>query len=131
MENTPKIRLSHSTCSIERSIAFYRDGLGFEILDRYDEQDGWNGVIFGHRGWPYQIEVSQRRNEEEPHRSGSTTTFVVFCIPEDDLWQQRLSALYAAGFMQVPPPALYKDGCACYEDPDGYRVVLRKGRWKK
>ena len=33
---------------------------------------------------------------------------------------------------RVPVPDLYNDGAsACYEDPDGYRVVLRKGFWKK
>jgi hypothetical protein len=32
----------------------------------------------------------------------------------------------------VPLPSLYDDGASvCYEDPDGYRVILRKGKWKK
>ena len=54
MENIPKLRFAHPTDNLERSIFFYRDGLGFEILDRYTEQQGWDGVIFGHRDWPYQ-----------------------------------------------------------------------------
>ena len=43
MENTPKLRFSHPTDNLERSVNFYRDGLGFEILDRYTEQQGWDG----------------------------------------------------------------------------------------
>ena len=35
MENIPKLRFAHPTDNLERSIFFYRDGLGFEILYRY------------------------------------------------------------------------------------------------
>ena len=132
MENTPKLRISHPTDNIDRAIAFYRDGLGFDVLDRFEEQQGWDGVIFGHRNWPYQIEVTYRRGQDTAPRAASQFDCLVFCIPEGEQWEKRMHALFDAGFSQVPPPELYNDGsCACYEDPDGYRVLLRKGVWKK
>ena len=132
MQNTPKLRISHPTANLDQAMRFYRDGLGFEILDRFEEQQGWDGIIFGHRDWPYQIEISCKRDDAEVPRSSTTDTVLVFSIPEGDYWESRLKALFDAGFTQVPPPVLYNDGqSACYEDPDGYRVVLRKGKWKK
>ena len=41
----PKIRLSRSTNNLEKLINFYCNGLGFEVLDRYEAQVGWDGVI--------------------------------------------------------------------------------------
>ena len=116
MDAQPKLRLSRPTNHLEAILSFYVDGLGFEILDRFDNQQGWDGVILGHRDWPYQFEFTARRDES-----------VV-----GEYWQKRLKALFEAGFQQVTPPQLYADeGTATYEDPDGYRVVLRCGRWKK
>jgi catechol 2,3-dioxygenase-like lactoylglutathione lyase family enzyme len=132
MENTPKVRLSRPTNNLERDILFYRDGLGFDILDRFVEQHGLDGVIFGHRGWPYQIEVVSRSDEKEVPRAPSADMAMIFSIPEPENWEARLKALFDAGFSPVPLPSLYDDGASvCYEDPDGYRVILRKGKWKK
>lgn len=78
MENIPKLRFAHPTDNLERSIFFYRDGLGFEILDRYTEQQGWDGVIFGHRDWPYQIEISQKRGTDPVPRNATVNHFLVF-----------------------------------------------------
>lgn len=113
-------------------LKLYVDGLGFEVLDRFDNQQGWDGVILGHRDWPYQFEFTARRDESVVPPAPTPEHFLVFCIPEGEYWQKRLKALFEAGFQQVTPPQLYADeGTATYEDPDGYRVVLRCGRWKK
>ena len=103
MDAQPKLRLSRPTNHLEAILSFYVDGLGFEVLD--------------------QSVVPPAPTPEH---------FLVFCIPEGEYWQKRLKALFEAGFQQVTPPQLYADeGTATYEDPDGYRVVLRCGRWKK
>ena len=50
MDAQPKLRLSRPTNHLEAILSFYVDGLGFEVLDRFDNQQGWDGVILGHRG---------------------------------------------------------------------------------
>lgn len=132
MDAQPKLRLSRPTNHLEAILSFYVDGLGFEVLDRFDNQQGWDGVILGHRDWPYQFEFTARRDESVVPPAPTPEHFLVFCIPEGEYWQKRLKALFEAGFQQVTPHQLYADeGTATYEDPDGYRVVLRCGRWKK
>lgn len=132
MDSVPKLRLSRSTNNLEKLIVFYCSGLGFEILDRYEQQNGWDGVICGHRDWPYQLEFSQKRETEDVPRAPTLNHFIVFSIPDDKEWKEVLARMFENGFRQVTNPQLYADpSTAAYEDPDGYRVVLRKGVWKK
>ena len=132
METVPKLRLSRSTNNLEKLINFYCNGLGFEVLDRYEQQFGWDGVICGHKGWSYQFEFSQKRNTEEVPGAPTPNHFIVISIPEESEWKQVLGRLFDAGYLQLSTPQLYADGnCAAYEDPDGYRVVIRRGKWKK
>lgn len=132
MDSLPKIRLSRPTNHLEAMIEFYGKGLGFDLLDRMDNQQGWDGVILGHRDWPYQFEFTSRRDGTIVPPAPTPEHFVVFCIPEGKLWEKRLEALFEAGYQQVTPPQLYADSnTATYEDPDGYRVVLVCGKWKK
>ena len=119
MDAQPKLRLSRPTNHLEAVLSFYVDGLGFEVLDRFDNQQGWDGVILGHRDWPYQFEFTARRDESVVPPAPTPEHFVVFCIPEGEYWQKRLKALFEAGYQQVTPPQLYADeGTATFEDPD-------------
>ena len=125
MDAQPKLRLSRPTNHLEAILSFYVDGLGFEVLDRFDNQQGWDGVILGHRDWPYQFEFTARRDESVVPPAPTPEHFLVFCIPEGEYWQKRLKALFEAGFQQVTPPQLYADeGTATYEDPAGRRQPL-------
>ena len=94
MDALPKLRLSRPTNHLEAVIAFYVDGLGFDVLDRFDSQQGWDGVILGHRDWPYQFEFTSRRDASVVPPAPTPEHFVVFCIPEGEHWERRLKALF-------------------------------------
>ena len=128
----PKLRLSRQTKDIELLLPFYRDGLGFEVLDRSENVDGMDTVLLGHKDWPYQFEFSQVRGSEGAPRAPSAEHYRVF--EEEEHWSARLAAMFQAGVPQVTPPVQYVNGkwpCVAYEDADGYRVVLVHGKWKK
>ena len=40
MQNCPKLRMSRQTKDVELLLPFYRDGLGFDVLDRSENVDG-------------------------------------------------------------------------------------------
>ena len=65
----PKLRLSRQTKDIELLLPFYRDGLGFEVLDRSENVDGMDTVLLGHKDWPYHFEFSQVGGSEGAHRA--------------------------------------------------------------
>ena len=134
MTAVPKLRLSRQTKDIELLLPFYRDGLGFEVLDRSENVDGMDTVLLGHKDRPYQFEFSQVRGDEIAPRAPSSEHYRVFCIEEEEHWSSRLSAMFQAGVPQVTPPIQYVNGkwpCVAYEDAGGYRVVLVHGKWKK
>ena len=134
MSAYPKLRLSRQTKDIELLLPFYRDGLGFEVLDRSENVDGMDTVLLGHKDWPYQFEFSQVRGSEGAPRAPSAEHYRVFCIEEEEHWSARLAAMFQAGVPQVTPPVQYVNGkwtCVAYDDAAGYRVVLVHGKWKK
>ena len=89
-------------------------------------------AMSGHKDWPYQFEFSQKRGEDEVPRAPTPNHFIVLSIPEHEVWKKTLGQLFDAGFQQVTNPQLYADGdSAAFEDPDGYRVIVRNGTWKK
>ncbi|HAW44932.1 MAG TPA: glyoxalase [Sutterella sp.] len=133
MEQVSKLRLSRITKNINLIIPFYRDGLGFEILDRGEGVDGVDSVLLGHKDWPYQFEFVQIRGANDTPRAPAET-YRVFCIEDEAIWKRILESCYEAGFPQVTPPPQYvsaKWPSVAYQDADGYLVVLIKGRWKK
>ncbi len=132
MQTISKLRLSRPTNNLENVLRFYCEGLGFEVLDRYEAQQGWDGVIVGHKDWPYQFEFSRRRDGAIVPPAPTTDHFFVFCVEDPQQWETLLKNLFQAGFSQITPPQLYADsGVATFEDPEGYRVVLVQGHWKK
>ena len=133
MEKVSKLRLSRVTKDINLLIPLYRDGLGFEILDKSEAVDGMDSVLLGHKDWPYQFEFTEVRGADETPRAPAET-YRVFCIEDEDLWKKTLEQCYEAGISQVTPPAQYvhaKWPCVAYQDADGYKVVLVRGHWKK
>lgn len=134
MQNCPKLRMSRQTKDVELLLPFYRDGLGFDVLDRSENVDGMDTVLLGHQNWPYQFEFRQVRGAENAPRAPSSEHYRVFCIEQDEQWSKLLESMFQAGVAQVTPPAQYVNGkwpCVAYEDADGYRVVLVHGHWKR
>lgn len=134
MTDYPKLRSSRQTRDIELLLPFYRDGLGFEVLDRSENVNGMDTVLLGHKHWPYQFEFAQVRGAEDAPRAPSSEYYRVFCIESDELWTMLLANMFDAGVPQVTPPSAYVNGkwpSVAYEDADGYRVVLVHGHWKK
>jgi catechol 2,3-dioxygenase-like lactoylglutathione lyase family enzyme len=55
------IRIARPTDDIDKLLPFYCDGLGFEVLGRFADHEGFDGVMLGHPdSWP------QRRPRADP-----------------------------------------------------------------
>lgn len=129
MENPPALRVARPTDDIDRLLPFYRDGLGLEVLYRFDDHAGFDGVMLGRRGAPYHFEFTRSRD----HIAGRAPTqdnLLVFYLPEAKTWRDAVDRLRAAGFNPVGAFNPYWDrNGVTFEDPDGYRVVLSNEAW--
>jgi catechol 2,3-dioxygenase-like lactoylglutathione lyase family enzyme len=129
MSEAPSLRVARPTNNLEALVPFYRDGLGLGILYRFEDHDGFDGLMFGRPGAPYHIEFT-RAHEHPAGRAPSQDHLVVFYLPDIADWRAAVARMRAAGFEPVASFNPYWDRRgATFEDPDGYRVVLQNAGW--
>ncbi len=125
-----KLRVARPTDNIEALLPFYRDGLGFDVLYRFADHDGFDGIMLGSQGAPYHFEFTTAHG----HVAGRAPTqdnLLIFYLPAVEEWQAAVDRMDSAGFPAVPAFNAYWDERGqTFEDPDGYRVVIQNAAWK-
>jgi putative oxidoreductase len=125
----PTLRVARPSDDLDAVLRFYRDGLGLALLDRFENHDGFNGIMLGGARAPYHFEFTQAHG----HAAGRAPTqdnLLIFYVSELAAWQEAVRRMRDAGFAPVPAfnPYWDRDGVT-FEDPDGYRVVLQRDSW--
>jgi len=127
----PTLRVARPTDDIDALLPFYVDGLGFQVLARFSDHEGFSGIVLGHPGQPYHLEFTHHLG----HRVGRAPTqdnLIAIYLPERLAWQAAVDAMIKAGFPPVPSYNPYWDQHGkTFEDPDGYRVVLAQKSWDR
>jgi hypothetical protein len=70
MSSTPKLRIARPTDNLDALLPFYQDGLGVDMLFRFENHDGFDGIILGREGAPYHLEFTRAHN----HAAGRAPT---------------------------------------------------------
>lgn len=124
-----RLRIARPTDQLEAVVAFYRDGLGFDVLTEFRDHDGFDGVMLGRKGSTYHFEFTRKSG----HLSGRAPTednLLVFYLPDENDWRAAINRLEKAGYASVSAFNPYWDVRGkTFEDPDGYRVVLQNATW--
>lgn len=125
----PTLRVARPSDDLDALLRFYRDGLGLAVLDRFEDHDGFDGIMLGLEGAPYHFEFTRKRG----HVAGRAPTqdnLLVFYHPDAAAWRAAVQRMHDAGFAPVRSFNPYWDRHgAAFEDPDGYRVVLQNAAW--
>jgi len=123
------VRIARPTDQLAAVVAFYRDGLGLEVLGSFENHDGFDGVMLGLPGLGWHLEFTSKKG----HRVGrapSEDNLLVFYLPDVERWRAAVARMEGAGFVAVTSFNPYWDKRGrTFEDPDGYRVVLQNGEW--
>jgi len=104
---------------MERSLAFYKEALGMDVIRRKQSDDGGFELVFISDGSAScQIELTWLRDKDTPYELGDNETHIAFVTDDYD----AAHALHQ------------KMGCICYEntkmglyfieDPDGYWIEI-------
>lgn len=126
-----KLRVARPARDLEAVVRFYRDGLGFEVLGKFEDHAGFDGVMLGHPGAPYHLEFTVEHGHAAP-RAPSQDHLLVFYVPDPEAWSARVQRMEAAGFAPVSSRNPYWDANGrTFEDPDGYRVVIQRADWSR
>ena len=131
MPYLPKMRVARPSDNLEALLQFYKQGLGFEVLARFDDHDGFDGIILGHPNAPYHLEFTKAHGEVVG-RAPPQDHLLVFYLPEQSTWTDAVNTMKLAGFDPVPSFNPYWDKFGLtFQDPDGYRVVFQCAEWNR
>jgi catechol 2,3-dioxygenase-like lactoylglutathione lyase family enzyme len=125
----PIIRVARPSDDLDALLPFYVEGLGMEVLVRFEDHAGFDGIVVGRKDWPYHLEFTRARG----HVAGRAPTqdhLLVFYYPDERDWHDSVARMAAHGFRPVRSFNPYWElSGRTFEDPDGYRVVFQQGRW--
>ncbi|MFM0336116.1 VOC family protein [Paraburkholderia fungorum] len=124
-----KLRIARPVSDISRSENMYCAGLKLDVLARFQDHQGFDGVMLGRHGMDYHFEFTQCR--EHPVAASPThEDLLVFYIPDRKEWESASERLVSNGFVRVMSYNPYWDVLGrTFADPDGYRVVMQNASW--
>ncbi|WP_201861069.1 VOC family protein [Microvirga soli] len=126
-----KLRVVRPTNRLEEVIPFYRDGLGFELIAAFDDQNFFSGRILGHPQAPWHLAFTYYR-DLQAGRAPAQDNLLVFYLPDRAEWEAAVERMRINGHSPVSSFNPYWDRQGVtFEDPDGYRVVLQNMDWVK
>lgn len=107
----------------------YCRGLGLRVIGRFENHEGFDGVMLALPNTDYHFEFTRcRLHPIAP--SAALENLIVFYIPAKADWERTCADMLTAGFKRVPSFNPYWEiHGRTYEDPDGYRTVLQRSEW--
>ena len=129
MKISPTLRVACPSDNLESLLTFYCDGLGMDVLYRFEDHDGFDGIMLESRQAPYHFKFT-RAHGHSAGRAPTQDNLLVFYLPASEEWQVAVNRMEAAGFKAVPAFNAYWDRHGrTFKDPDGYRVVIQNPEW--
>jgi len=129
IEKGTTIRIARPTDNLSVISEMYQKGLGFEILAKFENHEGFDGVILGNPNENYHLEFTHHRGITV---GGAPTddNLLAFYLTDIGKWEKSCVQLELSGFIQVASYNPYWDAHGkTYRDIDGYRVVLQNSEW--
>jgi len=123
------LRIARPTNDLDAMMVFYRDGLGLSELYRFENHDGFDGVMLGRPGESYHLEFT-RTHGHDAGRAPGKDNLLVFYLPDRADWEAAVLRMRQHGFSPVRSFNPFWDmHGVTFEDCDGYRVVLQNTDW--
>ncbi|TGN92948.1 VOC family protein [Burkholderia sp. USMB20] len=125
------LRIARPVADLARTEHMYRDAFELAVLARFDDHDGFSGVMPGREELDYHFEFTH--GPAHPVAPSPTPEdLIVFYLPDRPAWEAACARAVAHGFMRATSFNPYWDACGqTFEDADGYRIVLQNARWRE
>lgn len=120
-----EFRYARHTQKIESLIYFYTSVLNFEILGKFENHDGYDGIFLGIKGENWHLEFTQ--NEEKPQSHFDEDDALVFYTKTQESYDEILENLKKFEVPLLEPKNPYwRDKGVCFEDCDHYKIIISK-----
>lgn len=111
---------------LDKSIEFYKNGLGFEVAEELDyPDDEFTLVYLELEKNGYQLELTYNYDQEEPYEIGNGYGHIAMGVDNLEAFRQELTDKGYGD--QVGDIMSLSDGAARYffvTDPDGYKIEI-------
>ncbi len=120
-----QIRVARPTDRLADVESFYAETLGLPVIYRFENHDGYSGVMLGLPGRDFHLEFTTHV-DESPCPAPTLDNLLVLYFHGDARMYEVVERLAVAGCDPVEPENPYwtKVGALTFEDPDRWRVVL-------
>jgi catechol 2,3-dioxygenase-like lactoylglutathione lyase family enzyme len=126
---TPHLRIARPARDLDRQVQLYGRGLGLQLLGRFEDHQGFDGVMLGLPEASWHLEFTRCRHHTVVPAPSAEDLLVLY-HPGTAAWQQACQQAVDAGLRPVPAFNPYWDEHGrSFEDPDGYRIVLQNADW--
>jgi hypothetical protein len=124
------LRIARPVSDLSRTERMYCGAFEVQVLARFEDHDGFDGVILGASGMGYHLEFTHCRTHPVVP-SPTEEDLLVFYQADRHAWESTCNRLVEHGFVRVPSFNPYWEHSGrTYADADGYRIVLQHGTWK-
>ena len=117
------VRFARPTDNLDDVVRFYEEGLGLERIDSFEDHAGCSGLMLGLRGGVPPRADRARRGEPRSGGDKRQPPRPLHDRPSRDPDGDR--RMRALGHEPVEPENPFWVDDLTFEDPDGWRVVLR------
>ena len=123
-----QIRIARPTDRLTEVVRFYRDGLGFTVIGKFDDHDGYDGIMLAIPGRSDHLEFTCHRSGSRCPAPSRDNLLVLYLPQREDIAEQQ-ARLRMLGYAPVDAENPYwaVHNALTFEDPDGWRVVLFPG----
>ncbi|HXV33711.1 MAG TPA: VOC family protein [Gaiellaceae bacterium] len=118
------VRFARPTDRLPEVLRFYEEGLGLRRVDAFEDHAGYSGVMLGLPGEEVHLELTTHA-EGSPGPAPTRDNLLVLYLRDRTVIADAETRLRALGHAPVEPENQYWAGDLTFEDPDGWRVVLR------
>ncbi|MFM0219611.1 MULTISPECIES: VOC family protein [Paraburkholderia] len=123
------LRVARPVCDLVRTERMYCVGLNLAVLARFQDHQGFDGMMLGSPGVDYHFEFTHCGEHPVLPRP-TIEDLLVFYVPDRQEWSAMGNRLVENGFVRVKSFNPYWDVSGrTFEDADGYRLVLQNAAW--
>lgn len=94
------LRIARPVSHVDTLARMYRQALDLQELYRFEDHEGFDGVMLGTPGLGWHLEFTQARHHPVPP-APTPEDLLVFYLPEPAAWAARCSQVLAAGWREV------------------------------
>lgn len=123
------LRVVRPTDNVKQIAMMYSKALGFELLKQFENHDGFDGIVLGHKKHRYHLEFINKIGTPAG-RAPTQEHLLVFYVDCSQAWERTCRHMIDAGFSVVESTNPYWEKVGkTFEDLDGYRIVLQNRDW--